>query len=543
MTNLLEVIAVLVVLIVALARPQTGRNAMRPVARRLRALAYHRRLAVVVVAATSLTINLLVGLFVKIPDPAIHDEFAYLLAADTFAHGRLANPTHPHAEFFQTYHVLQEPTYQCKYPPGQGLAMATGQVLCGLPIVGVWLSVACACGVLCWMLQGWMAPRWALLGGFLAAAGYGVITSWSQSYWGGGVAMAGGGLVFGAWPRLRKDPRVRHAVAFGVGLAILANSRPYEGLIASLPLAAMLASWCFGFGRPPVRSVLRLKVILPIAGVLLAAASWMAFYNLRVTGDPWQMPYQAWHRQVTGDPYLSQTLIGLGHPTEPGAASAVSLWDRCFSLKLHTSLIRKLLRQWLFYICPVLLPAVFLLPAAFGARGAKFFLLVSGLVLAAILLQGTAAHPHYAAPVAPLIFGLLVLGYRRLAVWRWQGRPSGRFLVFWLPAIYAAGTLAALAGEWSRQPYPPGHAWSLQRARVLRELEAREGRHLIFVRYAPRHLSHFEWVYNRADIDGAKVVWAHDLGAAANRSLIDYFSERQVWVLEADAPIPAPRPG
>ena len=126
-----------------------------------------------------------------LPEPAVHDEFAYLLQADTFLHGRLANPAHPLWPHFETFHVLQQPTYASRYPPGQAVFLALGRLAFGHPIAGVWLSGALLCLAILWMLAGWTPRSWALLGALFAALRLGFGHYWAQSYWGGNAAGIG----------------------------------------------------------------------------------------------------------------------------------------------------------------------------------------------------------------------------------------------------------------------------------------------------------------------------------------------------------------
>jgi hypothetical protein len=278
-------LVVVAVLAIAAVLPRLGNSLFSAVERCGCRIAERRGLAIVLIAAATILLRLVLLPWVPVPVPEVHDEFSYLLAADTFTRGHLANTPHPMWLYFDTFHVNQHPSYMSIYPPAQGAVLALGQIL-GNPWIGVLLSSAAMCAAVVWALQGWLPPRWALLGGILLLFRLAVFSYWMNSYWGGAVAALGGALVIGALPRIMRFRRPRDGIILGLGVVILANSRPFEGLIFCLPVAGALMIWL-----AHNRRLLWGSFVLPFLAIVLLGASFGAYYNWRGTGDPFLPPY------------------------------------------------------------------------------------------------------------------------------------------------------------------------------------------------------------------------------------------------------------
>jgi hypothetical protein len=472
-----------------------------------------------------------------VPTPSGADDFSYLLLADTLRHFRLANPTHPFHQFFESVFVLQEPTYSSIFPLGQGIVLALGWTLLGHPWAGVLLSVAALCALSYWMLRAWTTPGWALVGGLLAVAIFGPLNRWMNLYWGGAVSAAAGCLIFGAIPRLKERWRTRDAVLLGAGMGIQVLSRPYESLFIAVAVAVYFGKdW---FHQPAARRAVRWAALAFLPALLLTLAQ-----NRQVTGSFTTMPYQlsryqygvpaAFTFEPNPEPHRALTAE---QDLDYRAQSAIH--DEALDLGFMGRLGARVRFYRFFFLAPLYLalPAFLLALREWRFRWATLTI--------ALLALGSNVYPyfyaHYIAVAACLFLLVSVTALDRLARISWLAGAA--HVILWLCAfqflfwygIHLAGDdrmLFAMARyestDFINYGDPDGYA------AIDRKLAAAPGKQLVFVRYSSQHMFH-EWIRNAADPDTARVVWAADLGAEENEKLRRQYPDRTAWLAEPDA--------
>ncbi len=523
--------------LLALWKPGLGQAIFHKIEDTLSRFAQRKRLAICALFFAVVLIRLAVLPLLQAPIPGIHDEFSYLLMADTFAHGRLANPTHPMWMSFETFHVNWHPTYSSIYPPAQGFVLAIGQLL-GNPWIGVLLSDAAMCAAILWMLQAWMPARWAFLGGVFAALNLGIASYWMNSYWGGAVAGVGGALVVGALARIRRRATVGDALLLGLGIAILANSRPYEGLLFCVPAGVWLVWWLAGRIKSRDSFWARVRMILvPLSACLILTLAFIGYYNWRLTGSALLMPHVLNTRT-----YHTSPLFLWEHAKPPLKYNNDQFedfyngWEReDYQTTWKDALdvtVEKVLRMGVEFLWPGVLFLLAALPFAFRDRKMRL-LVVTLVVVAAAVFVVIWSAPHYAAPITCVIYALLVQAVRHLRTMNWKARPVGLALSRALVIILVLET-GINVGRGACDPMWWTCTGDPSRVAILEKLLHTPGKHLIMVRYSEDHNIHDEWVYNGADIDGSKVIWARDLGEEQNAKLFAYFQDRHIWLVEPD---------
>jgi hypothetical protein len=290
--------------------------------------------------------------------------------------------------------------------------------------------------------------------------------------------------------------------------------------------------------RKPGLRVSVTKVALPVAIVLLPAALGTCYYCWRVTQNPFQMPYHLGRDTYAVAPlFLWQPL----HP-EPVYRHEVMRkfyveWEPRFQNAMGQNSLdgwllaahSKVSRAWHFYLGFALTLPLIALPWVIKDRRVRFFLISAPVMLIGLALARY-TQPNYLPPMAGVCYVIVLQSMRHLRQWRVRGRQAGLLLVRAACFVCCSVFLGYAITPYADPPYPG----NLDRAQILRHLESLPGRQLVIVRYSPEHNVVKEWVYNRADIDKAKVVWAREMGSPDDRQLLRYFHDRTVWLVEPD---------
>ena len=473
----------------------------------------------------------------------VHDEFSYLVGADTFAHGRLANPSPPLAQFFESPHLIVHPTYASKFPPGQAMFLALGQVIFGSPFYGVLIGNALMLFTTCLMLFAWVPPKWALAVSVMFALILSPGMYWTNSYWGGSVAASGGALVLLGIGIHRKRQTVLAGSLSAFGVLLLFWTRPFEGGVFTLLVLIV-------FGKE-IWQKRRARVLVTVLSLLVVGGAWSCYDNYAVTGNPFLFPHILHQRQYQVQPlfwfqplrpeptYSSPRLAALHgqHGLERADYYDVARgrWHR-----LAIRFTGPLLTLHLQFGIAILLMLV--IPVAWRQPLYREMAFVSVVFLLTLGLE-SAHFEHYTAPVWAALALLIAVWAERAWNLRFRGVPLGAamallalmspvfFISPFLPTVQAAapGPLKKLFEPTDRPNWPD------QRAALIKKLSALGPPQLVFVRYpSPDWHVEEEWVYNSADIDHQKVVLAHDFGQEQDRALLNYYPDRTSWLLTFD---------
>jgi hypothetical protein len=464
--------------------------------------------------------------------PASPEDFSHLLAADTFARGRLANPAPAHASHFESPLILVHPHYVSALPPAEGALLAVGQRL-GEPLRGSALGLGLASAAVAWMLAGWLPGLWPLAGGLALVLHPRLVGIWGAGYSNGLPAVFGAALLVGSLPRVLRG-RACGGVALGIGAGVLALSQPFHGLVAALPAAGflLLRLWRRGPGQElPVRA------LAAAASTLALVAAFHAWYDWRTTGSARTTPWALYRETYAPVPDL--LFLERGSPAEPGPALAARLdgegslaaesWARRRTWEgFWEGVAAKLHLAWSFFLLPALAAVFLALPFALREPGVGFALAAVAVYLLALPLDTRDRALHLAAylPISALLF--------TTAIKRWCDLRLGR-----LP-IGALAVMALLIQGWVQQHLATFevlderqlHALE-SRAEITRLLQRRADRGLVLVRYASDASPGIEWVYNEADLDQARLLFARSLSPEQDRELVLAYPERRVWVLNA----------
>jgi hypothetical protein len=285
----------------------------------------------------------------------------------------------------------------------------------------------------------------------------------------------------------------------------------------------------------------------------MAAVAWLGYYDHRVFGNALTLPYTVDRAEYAAVPYF----VWQRERPEPAYRHAEMrrFYEHDEGTEFHRlqgvshyigQTLAKALRGLLFFAGIALLPPLIMAGRVLMDRRVRF-LAVCVVVLAAGIAIEVFLVPHYMAAFTGAIYALGLQAMRHLRVWKPEGRPVGLAMMRnCVAACVVMAGLRAFAGplhlalpdwpesQWNFRWYGPGH-FGTERAAAESQLEQLPGPQLALVRYSADHNPSDEWVYNGANIDSQKVIWARAMDAANDAELVRYYKDRHVWLVQPDS--------
>jgi hypothetical protein len=279
------------------------------------------------------------------------------------------------------------------------------------------------------------------------------------------------------------------------------------------------------------------KVLVAVLILLAATAAFMGYYNWRLTGNALLMPHalrtRTYHSSALFLWEESRTPL---HYNNRQFEDFYNGWERenyrhtwKDAWRVSVEKVTRGAHTFFWWGIVLLAPGV-----PFVLRDKKMRLLLATIFIGALGVFAVIwSFAHYAAPFTCVIVALLIQSIRHLRTITVASWPLGRWLSRASILLLFVETIS----------YPARHqcdplAWTCQgdpsRAAMQTRLSQEPGKHLIIVRYEADHNIHDEWVYNGADIDTAKILWARELDVPQNANLLAYFKDRTAWLAQPD---------
>lgn len=481
--------------------------------------------------------------------PAYHDEFSYLLQAETFRAGRLSWPPQTAGgDAFHQIHVLNRPRTASRYFPWTGIWILPF-LMAGLPIAGHWLAGALACMLFHRVLRTLISLQAANIGGLLLAfsPGLALFSNLLLAHHPTMLALSvflwaiQGVLSRGRWPM---------AAAAGIALTCAMLGRPMTAAGFALPFGLVLLKRLV-LPITPAQRMLTARTLICMALPLLAGFAALAVMNQNITGNWRTSAYQYYT-----DTWTPRHRFGFNNAASSANPSSVlarydawatNLTPAAAALNVQQRLTAS--AQWtlgipaLLLLIPAALPLC--LPANESAR--RLRLLLAALIsLHAVHIPywyDGILHWHYVFETAPLLLLLAAAGLQSVQQILMQ-RFSRRTAVAWTLLVPIASLLPSwlnaesLWGPSRISQAVSEQAYSRVRIAAFQQIAAKvadKGPCLLLVDETGTD-QQLSYIINPPDYQAPALVCRLPQTPAEQRQLASAFPDRRLYTVQVQLP-------